>query len=90
MGIRIGDHLNIDRVTPSDFLLLARDMRQPKRVAATILEELVGSMEAAFETAAIELAKVGAGDDAYAMAQRIVAGAAKRKDVMLKVVGLLS
>lgn len=49
-------------------------MRQPKRVAATILEELVGSMEAAFETAAIELAKVGAGDDAYAMAQRIVAG----------------
>ena len=34
MGIRIGDHLNIDRVTPSDFLLLARDMRQPKRVAA--------------------------------------------------------
>lgn len=61
MGIRIGDHLNIDRVTPSDFLLLARDMRQPKRVAATILEELVGSMEAAFETAAIELAKVGAG-----------------------------
>ncbi len=90
MGIRIGDHLNIDRVTPSDFLLLARDMRQPKRVAATILEELVGSMEAAFETAAIELAKVGAGDDAYAMAQRIVAGAAKRKDVMLKAVGLLS
>lgn len=49
-------------------------------------------MEAAFETAAIELAKVGAGDDAYAyaMAQRIVAGAAKRKDVMLKAVGLLS
>lgn len=90
MGIRIGDHLNIDRVTPSDFLLLARDMRQPKRVAATILEELVGSMEAAFEAAAIELAKVGAGDDAYAMAQRIVAGAAKRKDVMLKAVGLLS
>ena len=47
-------------------------------------------MEAAFETAAIELAKVGAGDDADAMAQRIVAGAAKRKDVMLKAVGLLS
>lgn len=47
-------------------------------------------MEAAFETAAIELAKVGAGDDAYAMAQCIVAGAAKRKDVMLKAVGLLS
>lgn len=47
-------------------------------------------MEAAFETAAIELAKVGAGDDAYAMVQRIVAGAAKRKDVMLKAVGLLS
>lgn len=47
-------------------------------------------MEAAFETAAIELAKVGAGDDAYAMAQRIVEGAAKRKDVMLKAVGLLS
>ncbi len=68
----------------------AQDMRQPKRVAAKILEELVGSMEAAFETAAIELAKVGAGDDAYAMAQRIVAGAAKRKDVMLKAVGLLS
>ena len=59
-------------------------------MAATILEELVGSMEAAFETAAIELAKVGAGDDAYAMAQRIVAGAAKRKDVMLKAVCLLS
>ncbi len=47
-------------------------------------------MEAAFETAAIELAKVGAGDDAYAMAQRIVAGADKRKDVMLKAIGLLS
>lgn len=47
-------------------------------------------MEAAFEAAAIELAKVGAGDDAYAMAQRIVEGAAKRKDVMLKAVGLLS
>lgn len=90
MGVRIGDHLNIDKVTSSDFLLLARDMRQPKRVAATILEELVGSLEAAFEAAAIELAKVGAGDDAYAVAQRIVEGAAKRKDVVLKTVGLLS
>lgn len=47
-------------------------------------------MEAAFETAAIESSKVGANNDAYAMAQRIVAGAAKRKDVMLKAVGLLS
>ncbi len=65
-------------------------MRQPKRVAATILEELAGSLEAAFEAAAIESAKVGAADDAYAMAQRIVRSAAKRKDVMLKAVGLLS
>ena len=90
MGVRIGDHLNIDRVTPSDFILLARDMRQPKRVATTILEELAGSLEAAFDAAAAESAKFGANNDAYAMAQRIVEGAAKRKDVMLKAVGLLS
>ena len=90
MGVRIGDHLNIDRVTPSDFILLARDMRQPKRAATTILEELAGSMEAAFEAAAIEASKVSANNDACAMAQRIVEGAAKRKDVMLKAVGLLS
>lgn len=90
MGIRIGDHLNIDRVTSDDFILLARDMRQPKRVAATILEELAGLLEAAFDAAAIESSKVGANNDAYAMAQRIVEGAAKRKDVMLKAVGLLS
>lgn len=89
MGIRIGDHLNIDRVTSDDFILLARDMRQPKRVAATILEELAGLLEAAFDAAAIESSKVGANNDAYAMAQRIVEGAAKRKDVMLKAVGLL-
>ena len=90
MGVRIGDHLNIDRVKPSDFILLARDMRQPKRVATTILEELAGSLEAAFDAAAAESAKFGANNDAYAMAQRIVEGAAKRKDVMLKAVGLLS
>ena len=90
MGVRIGDHLNIDRVTPSDFILLARDMRQPKRVATTILEDLAGSLEAAFDAAAAESAKFGANNDAYAMAQRIVEGAAKRKDVMLKAVGLLS
>lgn len=90
MGIRIGDHLNIDKVTPNDFILLARDMRQPKRVAAKTLEELAGSLEAAFEVAAIEASKVSANNDACAMAQRIVEGAAKRKDVMLKAVGLLS
>ena len=47
-------------------------------------------MEAAFDAAAAESAKFGANNDAYAMAQRIVEGAAKRKDVMLKAVCLLS
>jgi hypothetical protein len=51
---------------------------------------LAGSLEAAFDAAAAESAKFGANNDAYAMAQRIVEGAAKRKDVMLKAVGLLS
>lgn len=68
----------------------AQDMRQPKRVAAKILEELASSLEAAFDAAAIESSKVGANNDAYAMAQRIVEGADKRKDVMLKAASLLS
>ena len=62
MGIRIGDHLNIDKVTPNDFILLAQDMRQPKRVAVKILEELASSLEAAFEVAAVKSGGVGLGD----------------------------
>lgn len=89
MGIRIGDHLNIDKVTPNDFALLAQDMRQPKRAAAKILEELVGSVEAAFEVAAVESVRVGLGDDACDLMQRIVKSTAKRKDVMRKAVDLL-
>ena len=45
----------------------AQDMRQPKRVAAKILEELASSLEAAFEAAAIESARVGLADDALAL-----------------------
>lgn len=89
MGIRIGDHLNIDKVTPNDFALLAQDMRQPKRAAAKILEELAGSVEEAFEVAAVESVRVGLGDDACDLMQRIVKSTAKRKDVMQKAVDLL-
>lgn len=89
MGIRIGDHLNIDKVAPNDFILLTQDMRQPKRVAAKILEELASSLEAAFEAAAIESARVGLADDAHDLTQRIVRSTAKRKGVMRKAADLL-
>ena len=68
----------------------AQDMRQPKRVAAKILEELASSLEAAFEAAAIESARVGLADDAYDLTQRIVRSTAKRKGVMRKAASLLS
>lgn len=58
----------------------AQDMRQPKRVAAKILEELASSLEAAFEAAAIESARGWAwADDAHDLTQRIVRSTAKRK-----------
>lgn len=67
----------------------AQDMRQPKRVAAKILEELASSLEAAFEAAAIESARVGLADDAHDLTQRIVRSTAKRKGVMRKAADLL-
>ena len=66
----------------------AQDMRQPKRVAAKILEELASSLEAAFEAAAIEWARVGLADDAHDLTQRIVRSTAKRKGVMRKAADL--
>ena len=65
-------------------------MRQPKRVAAKILEELASSLEAAFEAAAIESARVGLADDAHDLTQRIVRSTAKRKGVMRKAADLLA
>lgn len=62
---------------------------QPKRVAAKILEELASSLEAAFEAAAIESARVGLADDAHDLTQRIVRSTAKRKGVMRKAADLL-
>ena len=67
----------------------AQDMRQPKRVAAKILEELASSLEATFEAAAIESARVGLADDAHDLTQRIVRSTAKRKGVMRKAADLL-
>ncbi|MVN59027.1 hypothetical protein GO707_07300 [Adlercreutzia equolifaciens] len=46
-------------------------------------------MEAAFEAAAIESARVGLADDAHDLTQRIVRSTAKRKGVMRKAADLL-
>lgn len=82
MGIRIGDHLNIDKVVPSDFVLLARDMHQPKRVAAKALAELADSVEGAFNKAVAHGQLRDCRDEATALKQRITERMAKRVEVL--------
>lgn len=80
MGIRVGEHLNIDKVSSDDFEALVHDLNLSKRVFHEIVEHFSADIEGAFEAAGEEA--VALGFDARDITQRILLGAKKRLRVL--------
>ena len=78
MGLRVGEHLNIDKVNASDFELLAKELRQPVRQAAVECARLREGLPDALRRAAEQAASSGFGEEAGALADRILFGAKVR------------
>lgn len=78
MGLRVGEHLNIDKVNASDFDLLAKELRQPAWQAADERARLRHELPDALRRAAEQAASSGFGEEADALADRILFGAKVR------------
>ena len=81
MGMRIGSHSNIDRITGDDFALLASELGiPPKRMASTV-RGMSEAMLASFDAAAEDLSN-RSHDDASELASRVRVGIEKRASAM--------
>lgn len=82
MGIRMGDHLNIDRVTSEDFSALANVLRQPASAVGEVVDRMVSGMGDALSAAAGEATGLGF-PASYGLAERIEKDASRRARVLL-------
>jgi len=78
MGLRVGEHLNIDKVNADDFDLLAKELRQPAWQAADERARLRHELPDALRRAAEQAVCSGFGEEADALADRILFGAKVR------------
>lgn len=78
MGLRMGSHLNIDKVDADDVALLARLLRQPSNAARVERERLCEGLQAAFSQAVEDAVQFGFGKQAGELAERILFGAKVR------------
>ena len=84
-GIRIGRHLNIDRITPEDIRECAKALRQPEKQTEAIIEELLETFESAFRISASEAPESETGN-ANMFANRILADAETRAQTLEKAI----
>lgn len=82
MGVRIGAHLHMNKVTADDFGQLAKTFYQSKRAAAKTHAWLLEGIEQAFDAAVADAQSLGVGQDAADLASRILCGAKKRSGVL--------
>ena len=82
MGVRIGEHLNIDKVTTKDFEQLARTFYQSKRAMSDIHEQLAESIESALDAAISDAQELGVEKNATELTNRIMIGVRKRVKVL--------
>lgn len=82
MGLRMGNHLNIDKVDADDIGLLARALRQPSKAARMERERLREGLRDAFIQAVEDAARFGFGEQAGELAERILFGAKVRMKVL--------
>ena len=80
-GIRIGSHLNIDRITPEDLRECATALKQPARQMAAVAEELLESFDSAFRVAASHAPKSET-EGVEALVERILADSAIRQHIL--------
>ena len=83
MGLRIGNHLNIDNVDSEDIALLAETLRQPPKRAQAERTRLCDGLQDALLAAAESAADLGFGEHASELADRILFGAKKRMKNLL-------
>ncbi|WP_080799165.1 HipA domain-containing protein [Arabiibacter massiliensis] len=82
MGLRLGRHLNIDKVDADDLNTLAKELRQPPKAAWEERARLCDVLEEAFRQAAERAAGLGFGEAAPDLARRILFGAKIRMKVL--------
>ena len=84
MGMRIGAHSNIDRVTPEDFALLAGDLGIATKRLADMAATLAEALAVAVEPAAAELQDM-AREDVSELVARLRKGINRRSRIIAKV-----
>lgn len=82
MGVRMGGHLNIDKVDADDVAVAARTLRQSPKAARAERERLCDGLEDALLRAVDDAAELGFGDDALQLADRILFGAKTRMKML--------
>jgi hypothetical protein len=82
MGMRIGNHENLDKVCLEDFTLFANDVHLRIRQVKHIGEEMIQALPSAFEAAVLEAERKGF-TTAGTMANRIMNGCNIRSRILL-------
>jgi serine/threonine-protein kinase HipA len=84
MGLRLGRHVNIDKVDAEDILQVAKELRQPLKTARAIAGRLADDLAGAFDKAVSDLTASCSGwpNEAEQLAARIVKDAEKRQAVL--------
>lgn len=82
MGVRLGSHLNIDKVDADDIASVARTLRQSPKAAREERERLRAGFRAALFEAAGDAAGFGFADEALELAERILFGANVRMKML--------
>lgn len=82
MGLRLGKHLNVDKVGSSDLDLLAQELRQPPKAAREERERVRDGLAEAFWKAAECAEALGFGESASGLVDRILFGAKIRMEAL--------
>lgn len=77
LGMRIGDHENIDKVDSGGFTLLAKDLHIRPRALEAMFDELADALASSFEIAGTAAASAGF-EASSEMVERIIADAQQR------------